>query len=50
VMAARAAGMECLAYIPDGDEDGLLALGARPLHDLGALAGLLQAALMGNVA
>jgi HAD superfamily hydrolase (TIGR01509 family) len=50
VMAARAAGMTCLAYIPHGDQDDLLALGARPLHDLAALPGLLQAASMGNVA
>jgi HAD superfamily hydrolase (TIGR01509 family) len=50
VLAAQAAGMECLAYIPHGDEDGLIALGAQPLHELGALAELLQAAIMGNVA
>jgi HAD superfamily hydrolase (TIGR01509 family) len=48
VTAARAAGMACLAYMPHGDEDGLLALGARPLHDLSALARLLEDECVGT--
>jgi beta-phosphoglucomutase-like phosphatase (HAD superfamily) len=50
VTAALAAGMTCLAYIPDGDPFGLLALGARPLHNLAALTGHLQTALLGCAA
>jgi beta-phosphoglucomutase-like phosphatase (HAD superfamily) len=40
VTAAMAAGMQCVAYLPDGDPQDLLALGAtklRSLHDFGDL-------------
>ena len=50
VTAALAAGMTCLAYIPDGDPFDLLSLGVRPLHSLAALPGYLQSALLGCAA
>jgi beta-phosphoglucomutase-like phosphatase (HAD superfamily) len=44
VTAALAAGMTCLAYLPEGDPFGLVSLGARPLASLFALPELLRTA------
>jgi beta-phosphoglucomutase-like phosphatase (HAD superfamily) len=37
ILAAIAAGMACVAYVPHGDPDGLEGLGAWPLRALGLL-------------
>jgi HAD superfamily hydrolase (TIGR01509 family) len=50
VTAALAAGMRCVAYLPDGDPNNLVALGATKLpslHDFGAL---LRVLLLARVA
>jgi HAD superfamily hydrolase (TIGR01509 family) len=50
VTAALEAGMTCLAYIPAGDHDGLVGLGAHPLTSLFALPALLRTAMLGCAA
>lgn len=45
VMAARAAGMTCIGYAPDGDVFGLAALGAMVVGSLEVVPGMLAAAL-----
>jgi HAD superfamily hydrolase (TIGR01509 family) len=50
VLAARAAGMTCLAYTPDGDQFGLAGLGAVPVTSLDQVPLLLRAALRGQAA
>jgi HAD superfamily hydrolase (TIGR01509 family) len=54
VTAALAAGMTCLAYLPQGDldsdPDGLASLGAHPITSLFALPPLLKTALLGCAA
>ena len=43
--AARAAGMDCLAYAPHGNEDVFRALGAVPFHAMADLPRLISLAL-----
>jgi len=43
--AARAAGMDCLGFVPHGDAAALRAAGAVPFHSMHDLPGLLRAAL-----
>jgi len=43
--AARAAGMDCLGFVPHGDAAALRAAGAMPFHSMHDLPGLLRAAL-----
>jgi HAD superfamily hydrolase (TIGR01509 family) len=58
VTAALAAGMTCLAYLPEsdsrgekaGDPDGLVSLGAHPIASLSAVPALLQTSLLGCAA
>jgi beta-phosphoglucomutase-like phosphatase (HAD superfamily) len=45
IRGARAAGMDCLGFSPDGDGGGLRDAGALPFHALDALPALLHAAL-----
>lgn len=39
--AARAAGMTCFGYVPDGSPEALVAEGARPFSDMRELPALL---------
>lgn len=50
VTAAVAAGMTCLVYLPHGDPDGLVSLGATPIATLSAVLPLLKIALLGCAA
>jgi beta-phosphoglucomutase-like phosphatase (HAD superfamily) len=50
VTAALAAGMRCVAYLPKGDPDQLVALGATPLRSLHDFGPLLHALLLARVA
>jgi HAD superfamily hydrolase (TIGR01509 family) len=50
VTAARAAGMACIAYVPEGDGTELVALGARPVRFLTALPGLFAEAMLERAA
>jgi HAD superfamily hydrolase (TIGR01509 family) len=50
VTAAIAAGMRCVAYVPDTDLDGLAALGADLIPSLADLPALLRIALMDRAA
>jgi HAD superfamily hydrolase (TIGR01509 family) len=50
VTAARAAGMACYAYVPEGDPDHLVALGAEPVRSLAALPALFRRAMLENAA
>jgi beta-phosphoglucomutase-like phosphatase (HAD superfamily) len=43
--AARAAGMDCLGFVPHGDGSALRAVGAAPFHSMHDLPVLLRAAL-----
>lgn len=43
--AARAAGMDCLGFVPHGNEAALLAVGAIPFHSMHDLPALLRAAV-----
>jgi beta-phosphoglucomutase-like phosphatase (HAD superfamily) len=50
VTAALAAGMRCVAYLPEGDPDQLVALGATGLRSLRDFGGLLRSVLLARVA
>ena len=50
VTAALAAGMRCVAYLPEGDPDQLVALGATGLRSLHDFDGLLRSVLLARVA
>ena len=50
VTAAHAAGMACLALVPEGDTAPFMALGARPIRSFAELPGILRDAMLQRAA